>query len=64
MRELQFRLSQKNILTSNEQSSIKGGKRLITSSYSKFCSKRDQLQSNGTQIKGITHIGSQYCLEW
>ncbi len=64
MRKLQLRLSQENILTSNEQSSIKGGKRLITSSYSRFCNKRDQLQSNGTTIKGITHIGNQYCLEW
>lgn len=64
MKELQARLNETNILTSNEQTSIKGGKRLVTSSYSRFCAKRDQLQANGTTIRGITHYGNQYCLEW
>ncbi len=64
MKEVQTRLSKKSILSSNEQSTIKGGKRLITSSYSKFCNKRDQLQSNGTQITSITHANNLYCLEW
>lgn len=64
MEKLHARLGKNNILSQVEQSSIKGGKRLITSSYSKFCAKRDELQSNGTTIRGITHVGNEYCLEW
>lgn len=64
MKELQTRLSENNILTTKEQSTIKGGKRLITTNYSRFCAKRDQLQSQGTTITGITHVGNEYCLEW
>jgi len=64
MKELQARLRNENILTSKEQTAVKGGKRLVTTSYSKFCAKRDQLQASGTTIRGIVHVGNLYCLEW
>lgn len=64
MKELQSRLSEHNILTKSEQSSVKGGKRLITTCYQTFAAKRDQLQRTGKTIKGIVHIGNRYCLEW
>jgi len=64
MKKLHTRLSKTSILSTEEQKTIKGGKRLVTTNYSKFCAKRDQLQASGTPIMGIVHVGNQYCLEW
>ncbi|MEZ4885773.1 MAG: hypothetical protein R3E32_13650 [Chitinophagales bacterium] len=41
----------------------KGGRRFITTSYSTFAAKRDQLQ-NQQACMCITHVGNTYCIEW
>lgn len=50
-------------LSVDEMKNTKGGRRYVTSSYSDFERKRSKLQGSGACMC-ITHIGSDYCIEW
>lgn len=55
-------LSKNEILA--KESTIEGGKRLITTSYQTFKAKLNQLRLQGKIIKSFAHKDNQYRLEW
>ena len=50
--------------TLSKESTIEGGKRLITTSYQIFKAKLNQLRLQGKIIKSFAHKDNQYRLEW
>lgn len=52
-----------NTLSTEELKEIKGGLRYITTSYTQFATKREQLQ-NQQACMCITHKDGVYCIEW
>ncbi|MFK7934676.1 MAG: hypothetical protein AB8G22_14285 [Saprospiraceae bacterium] len=56
-------LAQSELLSQTDQANVKGGRRYVTTSYSKFAAKRDSLQQQGACMC-ITHIGDTYCIEY
>lgn len=63
LHEFAQRLPEKSVLSQEETTSIKGGKRYLTTSYSRLRSMRDSVRAQGHTTRTSKH-GNEYCLEW
>ena len=63
LHELAQRLPQDSVLSREETTSVKGGKRYRTTSYNNYRYVKDILRSQGLSTTTLVH-GNEYCLEW
>jgi hypothetical protein len=63
LHELAQRLPEKAVLSREESTSVKGGKRYRTTSYNSYRQVKNILQSQGYATQTMVH-GNEYCLEW
>ena len=63
LHEFAQRLPEKAVLSREETTSVKGGKRYRTSSYSNYRYVKSMIQSQGYATQTAVH-GNEYCLEW
>jgi len=63
LHELALRLPAKSVLSQEETTSVKGGKRYRTTSYNNYRQVKSILQSQGHNTQTMRH-GNEYCLEW
>ena len=63
LHEFAQRLPEESVLSKDEITSIKGGKRFRTFSRSTYLQVRNILRAQGYFTRMLRH-GNEYCLEW
>lgn len=63
LHELAQRLPETSVLSREESTSVKGGKRYRTTSYNSYRYVKNVLRSQGYATRTEMH-GNEYCLEW
>ena len=63
LHEFAQRLPETSVLSREETTSVKGGKRYRTTSYNNYRYVKNILQSQGYGTQTVMH-GNEYCLEW
>lgn len=63
LHEFAKRLPETSVLSREETTSVKGGKRYRTTSYSNYSYVKSMLRGQGYTTRTMRH-GNEYCLEW